>query len=181
MAGRRPIPTALNLLHNNPGNRALNHEEPQPRKGLPEMPKELRETARREWRLITADLEELGVLTVVDGKALAMYCDAYADWEETQRMCVEQGIVIDEGVYSKLGDLVGSKLKVNPAFTAKYIAMKTMKSFLIEYGLTPASRSRLKMGKQEAADPEGVLTRAETPVLSDDEVDLNSIDETRIM
>jgi P27 family predicted phage terminase small subunit len=175
---RRPKPTAIKLLEGNPGKRPLNTEEPKPTTGIPEMPKELRPTARREWGRITLDLDALGVLSVVDGKALAMYCDAYADWEEAQRDCVRNGLVIETPVFNKNGDLAGYVKKENPSFNVKCKAIKTMKAFLIEFGLTPASRAKLKIEKPKPED--GLPPRDMTPVGSDD-VDLNSIDETVVM
>lgn len=162
----RPKPTALKKLQGNPGNYPLNDMEPQPPVAVPEMPKGLRPAARREWHRIVVELLKLGVLTVVDGKALAMYCDAYADWQEAQRDCTKNGLVLDTPVLDKekqpiyltgmSEDGVRQLLlvrKINPAFTVKIAAMKTMKSFLIEFGLTPASRSKLKVAPPPKVDP----------------------------
>lgn len=164
----RPKPTALKKLAGNPGHYPLNTEEPTPDTGVPEMPKGLRPTARREWKRITRDLMQLGVLTVIDGKALAMYCDAYADWQEAQRDCVKHGLVLDAPVLDDANQpivIAGRALtvrKVNPAFTVKTSAMKTMKAFLIEFGLTPASRSKLKLPAKKEEDPMGAfLNRGE--------------------
>lgn len=167
---RRPTPTELKKLAGNPGHRPLNDAEPQPMRGIPEMPKGLRPAARREWNRIAPALEQLGVLSRIDGKALAMYCDCYADWEEAQRDCVKNGLVLDTPIIDRKTNLpifltdhkasceaseesskcscpvrVLMQRKENPAFTVKQKAMKTMKSFLIEFGLTPASRCKLKV------------------------------------
>lgn len=157
---RRPKPTALKELAGNPGKRPLNASEPHPTKGIPEMPKGLAPAARREWHRITHDLMALGVLTVIDGKALAMYCDAYSDWQEAQRNCRKDGMWIDTPVLDKgnmpiqLNDGRWMMVrKENAAFNIKCKAIKTMKAFLIEFGLTPASRSKLKMPKKEETDP----------------------------
>jgi P27 family predicted phage terminase small subunit len=175
---RRPKPTAIKVLEGNPGGRPLNTEEPKPKSGIPEMPKELRKTAQREWRRVSVDLDTLGLITVVDGKALAMYCDAYADWEVAQRECVKSGMWYEEPIVSKDGMVVGYKHKQAPWFNVKCMAMKMMKAYLIEFGLTPASRSKLKIEKKQ--DGTEMPTREETR-LPDDDIDLNSIDETKVM
>lgn len=155
----RPKPTALKKLAGNPGNYPLNDAEPTPTVGVPEMPKGLRRAAQREWKRIVSELLQLGVLTVVDGKALAMYCDAYADWQEAQRDCVKHGLVLDSPVLDEENKpiIVGGQAltvrKVNPAFTVKSAAQKTLKSFLIEFGLTPASRAKLKIPAKPKVDP----------------------------
>lgn len=155
----RPKPTALKKLQGNPGGYPLNDAEPTPDIGAPEMPKGLRTAAKREWHIIVRELLQLGVLTVVDGKALAMYCDAYADWQEAQRDCVKHGLVLDSPVLDEENKpiMVGGQAltvrKVNPAFTVKSAAQKTLKSFLIEFGLTPASRAKLKVPTKPKVDP----------------------------
>jgi Phage terminase, small subunit len=45
------------------------------------------------------------------------------------------------------------RLKKNPACTVSETAMKTMKSFLVEFGMTPAARSRIRIEKPKEADP----------------------------
>jgi P27 family predicted phage terminase small subunit len=171
----RPKPNAIRKLEGNQGHRPLNNDEPKPDLGCPEMPRGLRKAARREWGRITKDLLKLGVLSVIDGKALAMYCDAYADWEEAQKDCVKFGLIIEEPIVSKDGMVVGYKKKPSPAFTVKCLAMKIMKSYLIEFGLTPASRAKLKIERKP--ESEDLPTREETK-LPEDDIDIGSIDTT---
>jgi len=175
---RRPKPTAIRELEGNASHRPINTEEPKAPAGIPEMPKGLRKTAQREWRRMSWHLDTLGVLTIIDGKALAMYCDAYADWEEAQKDCTKNGLIVEEPIVSKAGDIVGWKKKPSPAFTVKCMAMKLMKSFLIEFGMTPASRTKLRIDKKPEA---GALpTREDAALAAAEEVDLSKIDETLI-
>jgi P27 family predicted phage terminase small subunit len=140
----------------------LNDAEPTPDKGCPEMPRGLSRCARREWHNITGQLETLGVLAVTDGKALAMYCDAYADWEQANKQCHKEGMWYSEPVVGATGMVVGFKHKQSPWFNVKVTAMKVMKSFLIEFGLTPSSRSKLRIEKKTPdAGDEAILVARE--------------------
>lgn len=179
---RRPNPSAINELRGNPGGRPVNTEEPKPPKGIPEMPKGMRPSAQREWRRMTVFLDSLGVLTVIDGKALAMYCDAYSDWEVAQKKCVTSGMWYDEPVLNKEGDVVGWKHKQAPWFNIKCANMKMMKSFLIEFGMTPASRAKLKIDKvKPSSEEEGLLSRDAAALKQpNDEPDLDAIDLSRV-
>jgi P27 family predicted phage terminase small subunit len=178
---RRPKPTALKELEGNPGNRILNHEEPKPKLGYPERPRGLSFCAQREFGRICDLLNQLHLLAETDGKALAMYCDAYADWEDANRKCRADGNWTSEPIINKEGDVVGVKEKVAPWFMVKVTAMKVMKSYLIEFGLTPASRSKLKIEKSKAPEDEGLLSRdAAGAAQANDEPDLSAIDETVI-
>lgn len=151
-------------------------DEPRAQRGIPEMPKGLRKAARREWGRITADLDALGVLTVVDGKALAMYCDAYADWEHAQKKCIKSDLWTAEPVVAD-GVVVGYKNKQAPWFNVKCAAMKMMKVYLIEFGLTPASRTKLKIEKPQQS---GEMPTRDQTSLPSAEPNLDDIDETVI-
>jgi len=152
MAGRRPSPTAMKVLAGNPGHRPLNAEEPQPPKGIPEMPKGMACAARREWKLITHELSILGLLTVVDGKALGEYCKLMGLAEVYYKEALRKPMV-EEPQFDKTGMCVGEKLKANPATAAYLGCSKAAKAYLIEFGLTPASRTKLKIQKPKDVDP----------------------------
>ena len=71
--GRRG-PTVLKLMAGNPGKRPLNKREPQPRRTTPRCPAWLNKKAKTVWRRIVPELRDMGILTVVDGEALAAFC-----------------------------------------------------------------------------------------------------------
>jgi P27 family predicted phage terminase small subunit len=144
-SGRRPLPTAEKKVRGNPGKRKLNENEPHASPGEPPMPK-LSVEARREWKRIVPELLQLGVLTVVDGKALAGYCHAYARWQQAEREVTRYGLIVREPVLRDGKPIRGIvRLKRNPAVTVSFDAQKIMKSFLVEFGMTPSSRSRLSV------------------------------------
>lgn len=162
-SGRRPKPTALRKLEGNRGKRALNSKEPMPELGEPEMPDRLAPLAQQEWRRIVPELLALGVLSKLDQKALAGYCSAYARHCQAEDDVAKYGLTIEEpvidtktGKQRKIRGRLLVRLKANPAAAKSSDAAKLMKSFLIEFGLTPASRSRLSTnpnGDKAAADP----------------------------
>lgn len=154
-SGRRPKPTKLKKLGGNAGKRELNDKEPAPPIAPPEMPPGLSKLAQKEWKSIVPLLEPLGMLSLIDGKALAAYCHAYARWAQAEEEVERLGLIINETIFNKDGEEVGYKYKRNPAVTISNDALKLMKSFLIEFGMTPAARSRLRVEKPpgEEKDP----------------------------
>lgn len=143
--GRKP--TAVKKLLGNPGKRKLNEKEPVVPKGVPEMPNFLNGEGRAEWTRIVPILCDMGVLTVADGKALAAYCSAYAQLAKAEAAIEKYGLIC-----ATLDQETGvAELKVNPAVRIKSDALRHMKSFLIEFGLTPASRSKLKINANHDA------------------------------
>lgn len=177
---RRPTPTAIKLLHGNPGNRTLNADEPQPTKGVPEMPKGMGLAAKRHWRIFVRELASVGVLSIVDGIALGEACISAALAEKYRNVALAEPMV-EEPYFNKEGELAGVKWKVNPA-TAGYITCsKNMKGFLLEFGLTPASRTKLKIERPKTSpDEEGLMSRGASAAshAASDEPNLDDIDTT---
>ena len=64
--GRKPKPTAVKELEGNPGKRELNTKEPKPQKKAPQCPKWLDDEAKKEWRRLSKQMEQMGILTEVD-------------------------------------------------------------------------------------------------------------------
>ncbi len=162
-SGKTPKPTALKKLQGNPGRRRLNENEPVLQPGEPAMPK-LGRIATREWRDIVPLLLTMGVLTPADGKALAAYCSAFEQWMLADQDIRKRGIMVRSlkfraGAYRrnrKTGETVPYtyyEVRKNPAVGIKSDALKLMKTYLIEFGLTPASRSKLHIEKPTEADP----------------------------
>lgn len=135
--GRKPKPTALKLLEGNPGKRAINHAEPQPEKKAPKCPDWLLAEAKKEWRRMARELELMGLLTTMDMTAFAGYCQAYARWQEAEMFIAQHGsIFITPSGY----------VQQVPQVSIAQQNLKIMQSFSAEFGLTPASRSRLQVG-----------------------------------
>ncbi|MGH7936119.1 MAG: phage terminase small subunit P27 family [Chthoniobacterales bacterium] len=162
-SGRRPLPTAVKKLRGNPGKRKLNDKEPSAQLGEPEMPRDLPKAAAAEWKRIVPELQILVVLATVDRAALAAYCHAFARWFEAEREVKRLGIVVEEPILimGEATDFV--RYKKNPAVTISEGAMKIMKSFLVEFGMTPSSRSRVRIEKPADDDPMDAFLKGAQP------------------
>ena len=90
--GRKPKPTAVKQLEGNPGKRQLNANEPKPAARAPSCPKWLEDDAKKEWRRLAKQMEQLGILTEVDMAAFAGYCQAYARWKEAEEFINKNSI-----------------------------------------------------------------------------------------
>jgi len=91
--------------------------------------------ARKEWRRIVKDLAALGLLTRIDRAALAAYCDAYGRWLEANLGLQKHGMLVK-------GRMAGEPVR-SPFLAIINQSLEQMKSFLIEFGMTPSSRSRV--------------------------------------
>jgi P27 family predicted phage terminase small subunit len=162
LRGRKPTPTPLKILRNNPGRRPLNAREPKPRAGVPTAPDWMSAEAKAEWKRIVPELRALRLLTLVDRAGLVAYCQAYAELQICTRKLNEEGRTIQEPILGddvvegkKLKTVVGAKVKKHPLVSAQRDAFARVRAFIAEFGLSPASRSRVNTigGGDEDKDP----------------------------
>ncbi|CQR75075.1 Phage terminase, small subunit [Sporomusa ovata DSM 2662] len=144
--GRKPKPIALKILEGNPGKRQLNTNEPTPVKKAPKCPSWLDTEAKKEWRRLTKQLEDLGLLTTVDMAAFAGYCQAYARWKEAEEFISKHGTIVKtpSGYWQQV-----------PQVSIAQTYLKIMNKLCEQFGLTPSARSRIvaDAGQQNEADP----------------------------
>lgn len=132
--GRKPKPTAVKVLEGNPGKRSLNTGEPKPEKKAPRCPAWLEDEAKKEWKRMAKQLEHLGILTEIDMAAFAGYCQAYARWKEAEEFITQHGTIVKtpSGYWQQV-----------PQVSIAQQYMKQMTKLCEQFGLTPASRSRI--------------------------------------
>jgi len=147
MGRRGPAPTPTNIVHlrGNPGKRALPKEEPQPRRSRPSCPRWLKGEARKEWKRIVPELDSLGLLTVVDRAALVTYCQAWARWVDAEANVEQYGSVLK----AEKSDYI----QISPYVTISKQSALLVKAFCQEFGLTPASRTRIAVPEPPKGDP----------------------------
>ena len=150
--GPAPTPTVIRKAEGNPGKRPFNDREPQPRAVRPKMPKHLDERAQKEWKRLCPMLERLRVLTEADGMALAILCVDYSILLQAQESLAKAGLLTKT---QKTGAIHQSPLLNIIAVTTDRVTRS-----LREFGLTPASRSRVAAtAEPDMDDLEAKLSR----------------------
>lgn len=144
MAGRRPTPTHLKLVAGNPGKRPLNNDEPTPKTGFPSPPSHFDSKLKSVYAKFCEILNEMGLLTVADGVAIERLTQCYIEILECDKVIKKHGQV--QEVLNTQGELV---LKANPAVAQRADADRRLRAWMIEYGLTQASRSKVKVNVKE--------------------------------
>jgi len=142
--GRKPTPSAIKRLRGNPGRRPLNEREPKPRPIIPPCPKHLEGEARTEWRRATRRLAACGVLSELDGAGLALLCTAWGRWVQAEQEIRKYGPIVK-------APKTGVPMQ-NPWLSVANKAMEQMMKVLPEFGMTPASRSRIHAEAPEEKD-----------------------------
>lgn len=149
--GRPPKPTILKKLEGTARPDRINDAEPQPAVAAPRCPAWLEPEARREWRAISAKLLKLGLLTEVDGTALAAYCQSYARWKQAEALISRDGMTFTTGE---------GMIRLRPEVGVSQKERLIMKGYLTMFGLAPSARTNLRGATPEESDPlEELLSR----------------------
>lgn len=150
MAGRRPKPTHLRVVAGNAGKRPLNKLEPKPRRELPSPPAHMSDAARVAWGRLTVILDRMGVLTEADAYALERLAELYAEM-----VALSEVIAAEGRTYETVTETGSSIFRPRPEVAMLADADRRFRAYLIEFGLTPAARSKVKAdgGDEEKANP----------------------------
>lgn len=133
--GPAPKPTNLRILHGDKEAR-INRAEPRPRDLPPERPPWLTPYAAEEWDRIAPDLTRMGTAKAIDAAALAAYCEAVGRFRSAMEILSQSQILIVDR---------DDRPRLNPAARAARDASYEMRMWAREFGLTPSSRSPLRI------------------------------------
>lgn len=151
-SGRKPIPTNVKQLKG-----TLNKSRENARtKGREEVafpvtalspPAYLDDVASAEWRRLYPILDKVKILTEPDLHQLAQYCEALSLCIAARKEYKREGLTIQN-------ELTGV-MRPHPMIAVAEKAARTMLNFAVEFGLTPAARSRVLGGNKPGDGDKG--------------------------
>ncbi len=148
MSGPPRTPTNLRLIKGNPSKRAINKSEPKPPSGVPPVPKHFNKQEKYWFKRIGEELDGSNVITNLDGMALELLIGAYVEWRS------HRDILDEEGETYKTKTMTGDTLiKAHPRVGMMADAWKRLRGMMAEFGMTPASRSKVSSDGAGEADP----------------------------
>lgn len=149
MPGRKPKPLEVHERNGNPSRKNLEKEKAkQPRKveAVRKPPARLSAEAVPYWVKLFDVLESMRVMSASDECALAMLCETLADYERWTKRLRDLG---------PDGDLLVSEkgyVSTHPLVWMKKSAYEKAMQVMTEFGLTPASRTRINVENETQAD-----------------------------
>lgn len=138
MRGKKPLPTDLKIVKGTDRPDRINKNEPKPAADNIKPPRGLSAEARKQWRVISKQLIDAGMITNIDVSALAMYCETYVIWRKEIDYIHEHGTM--------LGD------KRSPRLINAEHAFDKLKAMLVEFGMTPSSRTRVSSSVEKDSE-----------------------------
>ncbi len=137
MRGRKPTPTVLKLLKDNPGRRPINQDEPQPDALETDCPDELVDAvARTEWDRAIVPAITRGQITSADRVFAIAHCELWATWRSQLADAARHPHVVAAGA--------NKYPTPNPARMMANKTLLLLAKVDQELGFTPVSRTRVK-------------------------------------
>ncbi len=156
--GPKPQSNVIKLLRGNPGRRAIDMSDGvHPEVAVPDAPRHLSKEARKEWRRVTVELEDVGLISRLDRAALAIYCQTWgrlvlAEYalEAKRRTAEEAGLDQVEEIFTQ---------KTPTGFLRESALIRIIGKlqqdcdrYLASFGMSPSSRSRVKPSENRQTD-----------------------------
>lgn len=141
--GHNRKPTVLKELAGTLKPGRVNHEEPDlpALAQAPRCPVHLKGEVRKTWQKVGRLLAKMGVLTEADLHALEAYCVIFARWQDAEANLITYGVMLSDA----------GKLFPSPYLRVAEDCLKQMRAWMTEFGITPSSRSRVKVEKKAPA------------------------------
>ena len=114
-----------------------------PLRGIPQPPAHLSPDAKRHWRDVCTRMEQAGFLSLLDKEAIGLYVSLWCRWREAQSKIADEGVVIPTG-------RGGSQ--ENPWYKIEFKTLQEMSKILESFGMTPRSRTKMKVIEPEQID-----------------------------
>lgn len=144
MMGRKSLPDAIKAAKGTLRPCRVNKSSPKfERISSTSAPDYLTPVAAAEFKEKADLLKQMGVMTQADNTALAAYASAYGRWREAQEILANEGVVIT----TEAGNTIQ-----HPACGIAARALDQMFKFLAEFGLTPASRSKVSVSSEDGSE-----------------------------
>ena len=140
MGLRGPPPTPTAVLAARGSWRAAGREgEPMPPIAVPQCPASASETIRTIWEQVAGMLAAVGVMTQADHVAFTLMMDSLSIYVQAQEKIEKGGLLVQDY----------GKWVANPAIAVRDRALEQVLKIGKEFGLTPASRTGLRVGTKD--------------------------------
>jgi P27 family predicted phage terminase small subunit len=137
MAGRKPLPTHLKIVKGTARPHRINRDEARPAVSVPAPSDHLDAKAKTKFAEVSELLARHGLMTALDGAAIERYAIVWCRWIDAEAEVKRRGTVVKT---------VGGNIIQNPFLAIANRAMLQLAQIETEFGLTPSSRTRIRVG-----------------------------------
>lgn len=167
MPGGRPnTPDALKIAKGTFKPSRSNPDQPKVNPGMPEIPVGLIGVAKRKFIELAKELVQMKVITPHDQHVLEQVAKEFALFKEMEKVLKNDGFFYHSSVTEKTEEIlpdgekvvktktkiIQNRIKSHPALTIRNQCWANIMKGLQECGLTPSTRSKLKVVKKEESN-----------------------------
>jgi P27 family predicted phage terminase small subunit len=158
MAGRKRKPYHLKVVAGTDRPDRMNDAAPQASEEMPGSPDWLSSRANEIFEQLVGIIGPMGIASASDTAMLAMVASRLEEVEICTAMIEDGGrTFVSSMEFDEQGRIVSQQVKGNPVVAQRSEAMRHAQSLLSEFGLSPAARSKVSVGKKSAENPFAAL------------------------
>lgn len=158
MAGRKRIPDHLKVVAGTDQPSRMNPDAPVPSEEVPEAPEWLSKRAAEIFEQLVSIIGGMGIASASDTAMLAMAASRIEEVEICTALIEDGGrTFVSRTKFDDEGRVVEQQIKNNPVVAQRSEAMRHAQSLLVEFGLSPAARSKVSVAKKNEANPFAAL------------------------
>jgi P27 family predicted phage terminase small subunit len=153
--GPKPMPANVHLLHGNASKKSLSQllDGVHPEVEIPKCPMHLQAEAKKEWKRISIELEQLGLISQIDRAALAAYCAAWAETVHCEKKITDLNAEDPKGEAGLVGITPNGYQQMSVWVQIRNRAYDRMMKFAAEFGMSPSARSRVTVSDNQPSLP----------------------------
>jgi P27 family predicted phage terminase small subunit len=158
MAGRKRKPDHLKVVAGTDRPDRTNPDAPVPLSELPTAPEWLSARAAEIFDQLVGIVGSMGVGSASDTAMLAMAASRLEEVEICTAIIEDGGrTFVSSAEHDEQGRVISQQIKGHPAVAQRSEAMRHAQSLLVEFGLSPAARSKVSANKSTNENPFAAL------------------------
>lgn len=158
MAGRKRTPDHLKVVAGTDRPDRMNPDAPVPSEAVPEAPEWLSKRASEIFEQLVSITGGMGIASASDAAMLAMAASRLEEVEICTALIEDGGrTFVSHAEYDSEGRATSQQIKGHPAVAQRSEAMRHAQSLLVEFGLSPAARSKVSATKKNDENPFSAL------------------------
>ena len=154
MAGRKRKPDHLKIVSGTAQPCRMNDAAPKPAADLPDPPEWLSTRGAELFLQLVAIVDSMGIASSADAAMLAMAASRLEEVEITTAIIEDGGrFFTSQMELDEEGRVISQQIKAHPAVAQRSEAMRHAQSLLAEFGLSPATRSKVSVNTKPEENP----------------------------
>lgn len=153
--GPKTLPDNVHAMRGNPSKKQLGdilggiHPEVE----IPNCPAHLIDEAKKEYKRITVELKDLGLISKIDRAAISAYCSAWSEIVHCEKKIAELNAKDPKGEAGFVGITPNGYQQMSVWVQIRNRAYERMMKFASEFGMSPSSRTKATPSENQGSLP----------------------------